>query len=89
MIDRHDNDRIEQTEALLAVGIIGRDRKEVGVLVQTAFKKYNAAMQCVESNLPENYTHPPESDQLSVAGSRKGSPSPSGLHGRSPSPYHR
>ncbi|KAK3987603.1 hypothetical protein QBC44DRAFT_371935 [Cladorrhinum sp. PSN332] len=38
-------DWIEQTEALLAVGVIGRDRKEVGLLVQVAFKKYNAAKE--------------------------------------------
>ncbi|AEO66622.1 uncharacterized protein THITE_2046074 [Thermothielavioides terrestris NRRL 8126] len=79
-------DWIEQTEALLAVGVIGRDRKEVGVLVETAFKKYNAARQCEESNLPENYVRPPESDAVSVAGAR-GSPTPS-AHVRSPSPYH-
>jgi hypothetical protein len=47
--------RIEQTEALLAVGVIGRNRKEVGLLVQVAFKKYNAAKECEESNTPENY----------------------------------
>lgn len=35
-------DWIEETESLLAVGIIGRNRKEVGVLVEVAFKKYNA-----------------------------------------------
>lgn len=35
-------DWIEETEALLAVGIVGRNRKEVGVLVEVAFKKYNA-----------------------------------------------
>ncbi|KAK0726638.1 hypothetical protein B0T21DRAFT_293478 [Apiosordaria backusii] len=42
-------DWIEQTEALLSVGVIGRDRKEVGLLVQVAFKKYNAAKECEES----------------------------------------
>ncbi|KAF3769009.1 hypothetical protein M406DRAFT_241252, partial [Cryphonectria parasitica EP155] len=35
-------DWIEETESLVSVGIIGRDRKEVGVLVEVAFKKYNA-----------------------------------------------
>lgn len=34
---------IEETEALLALGIIGGDRKEVGMLIETAFRKYNAA----------------------------------------------
>lgn len=35
-------DWIEETESLLSVGIIARNRKEVGVLVEVAFKKYNA-----------------------------------------------
>lgn len=35
-------DWIEETESLLSVGVIGRNRKEVGVLVEVAFKKYNA-----------------------------------------------
>ncbi|KAK4641035.1 hypothetical protein QC761_608820 [Podospora bellae-mahoneyi] len=48
-------DWIEQTEALLSVGVIGRDRKEVGLLVQVAFKKYNAAKECEEAtSQPEN-----------------------------------
>lgn len=34
-------DWIEETEALLAVGVLGRNRKEVGMLVEVAFKKYN------------------------------------------------
>ncbi len=33
-------DWIEETEALLAVGVVGKDRKEVGLLVEIAFKKY-------------------------------------------------
>lgn len=48
-------DWIEQTEALLAVGVIGRNRQEVGLLVQVAFKKYNAAKTSEENNIPENY----------------------------------
>ena len=48
-------DWIEQTEALLAVGVIGRNRKEVGLLVQVAFKKYNAARLSEENNRNENY----------------------------------
>lgn len=35
-------DWIEETESLLSVGIIGRNRKEVGVFVEVAFKKYNS-----------------------------------------------
>lgn len=33
---------IEETEALVAVGVAGRSREEVGALVETAFGKYNA-----------------------------------------------
>lgn len=33
---------IEETEALIAVGVAGRSRQEVGELVETAFGKYNA-----------------------------------------------
>lgn len=48
-------DWIEETEALLAVGVIGRDRKEVGSLVEMAFKKYNAAKASEENNRPDSY----------------------------------
>ncbi|KAI1761556.1 hypothetical protein GGR53DRAFT_525019 [Hypoxylon sp. FL1150] len=48
-------DWIEETEALLAVGVIGRDRKEVGLLVESAFKRYNAAKMSVENNSPDFY----------------------------------
>lgn len=33
---------IEETEALIAVGVAGRSREEVGELVEMAFGKYNA-----------------------------------------------
>lgn len=33
---------LEETEALLALGVIGGDRKEVGLLIETAFRRYNA-----------------------------------------------
>ena len=48
-------DWIEETEALLAVGVVGRDRKEAGLLVEVGFKKFNAAKASEENNLPENY----------------------------------
>ncbi|KAI1268028.1 hypothetical protein F5Y18DRAFT_424339 [Xylariaceae sp. FL1019] len=35
-------DWLEETDALLANGVIGRDKTEVGALVQHAFRKYNA-----------------------------------------------
>lgn len=53
-------DWIEETEALLAVGIIGRNRKEVGLLVEEAFKKYNAAKSNEENNRPNSYINAPE-----------------------------
>lgn len=33
---------IEETESLLALGVIGSDRREVGSLIQTAFRRFNA-----------------------------------------------
>ncbi|RWA03842.1 hypothetical protein EKO27_g11264 [Xylaria grammica] len=50
-------DWIEETEALLAVGVIGRNRKEVGLLVESAFKRYNAAKVSEENNDPEFYVY--------------------------------
>ncbi|KAK9419985.1 putative SMODS and SLOG-associating 2TM effector domain-containing protein [Seiridium unicorne] len=52
-------DWIEETEALLAVGIIGRDRREVGALVEVAFKRYNAAKASEENNRPDMYVYQP------------------------------
>lgn len=52
-------DWIEETEALLAVGVIGRDRREVGLLVEVAFKKYNAAKASEENNRPDMYVAQP------------------------------
>ncbi|OKL56566.1 hypothetical protein UA08_08083 [Talaromyces atroroseus] len=53
-------DWIEETESLLSVGIIGRNRKEVGLLVEEAFKKYNAAKSNEENNRPNSYVNAPE-----------------------------
>jgi hypothetical protein len=53
-------DWIEETESLLSVGIIGRNRKEVGLLVEEAFKKYNAAKSNEENNRPNSYINAPE-----------------------------
>ncbi|KAL7628404.1 hypothetical protein AAE478_002606 [Parahypoxylon ruwenzoriense] len=50
-------DWIEETEALLSVGVIGRNRKEVGLLVESAFKRYNAAKTSVENNSPDFYVN--------------------------------
>ncbi|KAK7748770.1 hypothetical protein SLS53_000794 [Cytospora paraplurivora] len=54
-------DWIEETDALLATGIIGRNRKEVGVLVESVFRKYNSVKLSEESNRPDNYIPDPES----------------------------
>ncbi|GAP82776.1 putative c6 transcription protein [Rosellinia necatrix] len=50
-------DWIEETEALLAVGVVGRDRREVGLLVESAFKRYNAAKASEEDNDPDFYVY--------------------------------
>ncbi|KAK0715111.1 hypothetical protein B0H67DRAFT_487615 [Lasiosphaeris hirsuta] len=63
-------DWIEQTEALLTVGVIGKDRKEVGLLVQIAFVKYNAAKASEENNVPENYIRATEDSPAATAGHR-------------------
>jgi hypothetical protein len=52
-------DWIEETEALLAVGVIGRNRREVGLLVESAFKRYNAAKASEENNSPDVYANQP------------------------------
>ncbi|KAJ8127568.1 hypothetical protein O1611_g6068 [Lasiodiplodia mahajangana] len=53
-------DWIEETESLLAVGVIGRNRKEVGLLVESAFKRYNAAKTSEENNDPDYYVYHPQ-----------------------------
>lgn len=63
-------DWIEETEALIATGINGRDRKEIGVLVQSAFRKYNSAKLSEENNRPDNYVPDP--------GTTSGKKSPNG-----------
>jgi hypothetical protein len=70
-------DWIEETEALLAVGVIGRNRREVGLLVESAFKRYNAAKASEENNDPEFYVYNPQEP----IGNR---PSDDGGHGQEP-----
>ncbi|KAI0448890.1 hypothetical protein F5B21DRAFT_496127 [Xylaria acuta] len=53
-------DWVEETEALLAVGVIGRNRREVGLLVESAFKRYHAAKASEENNDPDFYVHHPQ-----------------------------
>ncbi|KAI0479539.1 hypothetical protein GGR56DRAFT_635564 [Xylariaceae sp. FL0804] len=52
-------DWIEETEALLAVGVIGCNEREVGLLVETAFRRYNAAKLSDENNDPDYYVNQP------------------------------
>ncbi|ROW09775.1 hypothetical protein VMCG_02168 [Cytospora schulzeri] len=66
-------DWIEETEALLATGIIGRDRREVGVLVESAFRKYNSAKLSEENNRPDNYVPDPGTGRTTKNG-RSSSP---------------
>ena len=46
------------------MGVIGRNRKEVGLLVQVAFKKYNAVRQSEENNRNESYVRVSVPDPL-------------------------
>ncbi|KAK8084491.1 C6 transcription factor [Apiospora hydei] len=64
-------DWIEETDALLAVGIIGRNRREVGILVEVAFRKYNAAKESEENNRADMYVQQPE-DENSVGAGKTG-----------------
>lgn len=48
-------DWIEETEALLAAGIIGANRAQIGHLIEATFKKYNAAKASSENNKPDSY----------------------------------
>lgn len=68
-------DWIEETEALLAVGVIGRDRREVGLLVEVAFKKYNAAKASEENNRPDMYVSQPMEPLSSRTSSDSSEPS--------------
>ena len=52
---RRVQDWIEETDSLLLSGVVGRDRAEVGLLIETAFKKYNAVLASEENNKPESY----------------------------------
>lgn len=52
---------VEETEALLMTGIIGRDNRDIGVLVESAFKKFNSAKLSEENNRPDNYVPDPGS----------------------------
>ncbi|KAK8131741.1 hypothetical protein PG984_008179 [Apiospora sp. TS-2023a] len=70
-------DWIEETDALLAVGIIGRNRREVGVLVEVAFRKYNAAKESEENNRADMYVQQPE-DENSVGAGKNGGGSSNG-----------
>lgn len=58
-------DWIEETEALLVTGIIGRDNRDIGVLVESAFRKYESAQLSVENNRPDNYVPDPGSHSKS------------------------
>ncbi|KAI2609474.1 uncharacterized protein GGS25DRAFT_484917 [Hypoxylon fragiforme] len=69
-------DWIEETEALLAVGVIGRNRKEVGLLVESAFKRYNSAKMSVENNSPDYYANQPDMSDDMTDGPGNGSGKP-------------
>lgn len=62
-------DWIEETEALLVTGVIGRDNRDIGVLVESAFRKYDSAQLSAENNRPENYVPDPGSTSHHKKGS--------------------
>lgn len=62
-------DWIEETEALLVTGVIGRDNKDIGVLVESAFRKYDSAQLSAENNRPDNYVPDPGSSSHPKKGS--------------------
>ncbi|KAI1813736.1 hypothetical protein GGS20DRAFT_552164, partial [Poronia punctata] len=65
-------DWIEETEAMIAVGVIGRDRRDVGILVECAFKQFNAARRSVEDNDPDFYV--PHRQEAAAAAAGRGGP---------------
>ncbi|KAL1847458.1 hypothetical protein Plec18167_005151 [Paecilomyces lecythidis] len=52
---RKTQDWIEETESLIAAGIIGFDREQIGHLIEAAFRKYNAAKATSENNKSSSY----------------------------------
>jgi len=48
-------DWVEETESLIAAGIIGSDREQIGHLIEATFRKYNAAKATSENNKPSSY----------------------------------
>ncbi|KAL0936023.1 C6 transcription factor [Colletotrichum truncatum] len=59
---------IEETEALIVLGVVGSTRDEVGELVAAGFKRWNLANERMEDVRPEEYLRQDEE----VAGSGKG-----------------
>ena len=73
---RRVQDWIDETDALLVAGVVGRDRHEVGMLVETAFQKYNAVVARSEEMRPPEDTNsrgmpplPPHGQELLAVGS--------------------
>ncbi|KAI1173663.1 hypothetical protein F4777DRAFT_431512 [Nemania sp. FL0916] len=60
-------DWLEETDALLAEGVIGRDKTEVGALIKHAFRKYNAVTS--RTSRSDNEADMRLPNRLSVAGS--------------------
>lgn len=62
-------DWIEETESLIALGVVGKDRTETGLLVEVAYKKFNAARASMQNNKPEAYVRQTPEDVGPVAAS--------------------
>lgn len=54
---------IEETHALLEAGVIGCDRQGVNLLVETAFRMYNAVLASEENNRPDSYVRQEPEDR--------------------------
>ncbi|GAD99526.1 conserved hypothetical protein [Paecilomyces variotii No. 5] len=65
---RKTQDWIEETESLIAAGIIGFDREQIGHLIEAAFKKYNAAKATSENNKMSSYVKQQTERRRNAAG---------------------
>ncbi|KAL1893546.1 hypothetical protein Sste5346_006376 [Sporothrix stenoceras] len=68
---RRVQDWVEETDALLVAGVVGRDRREVGLLVETAFQRYNAAVANEQSSWPDPTKLPADGATSSGVASRE------------------
>lgn len=84
---RRVQDWVEETDALLVAGVVGRDRREVGLLVETAFQKYNAVVANEQSSSwPDPTKQLPEAASGVAHAEASGVSSGGGTRGMAPVP---